>query len=171
MLWKTLQRGLIKLKIDLPYGFPDSSVGKESACNAGGPGLIPGLGRSAGEGISYPLQYSWAPSVAQLVKKSTCKAEDLGLIPGLERSPREGNSYPLQYSGLENSTNCIVHGEQKESDTAEQLSVFFFYLLLNLCTREGNGTPLQYSCLENPRNGGAWWAAVYGVAQIRTRLK
>ena len=39
-------------------GFPDSSVGKESACNAGDPGLIPGSGRSAGEGIGYPLQYS-----------------------------------------------------------------------------------------------------------------
>ena len=36
---------------------------------------------------------------------------------------------------------------------------------------EGNGTPLQYSCLENPRDGGAWWAAVYGVAQSQTRLK
>ena len=36
---------------------------------------------------------------------------------------------------------------------------------------EGNGTPLQYSCLENPRDGGAWWAAGYGVAQSRTRLK
>ena len=36
---------------------------------------------------------------------------------------------------------------------------------------EGNGTPLQYSCLENPRDGGAWWAAVYGVAQGQTRLK
>ena len=36
--------------------------------------------------------------------------------------------------------------------------------------REGNGTPLQYSCLENPMDGGAWWAAVYGVAQIQTRL-
>ena len=35
---------------------------------------------------------------------------------------------------------------------------------------EGNGTPLQYSCLENPRDGGAWWAAVYGVAHSRTRL-
>ena len=49
-------------------GFPDSSVGKESACNAGGPGSIPGLGRSAGEGIGYQLQYSWASLVAQLVK-------------------------------------------------------------------------------------------------------
>ena len=49
-------------------GFPDSSVGKESACNAGDPGLIPGSGRSPGEGIGYPLQYSWASFVAQLVK-------------------------------------------------------------------------------------------------------
>ena len=36
---------------------------------------------------------------------------------------------------------------------------------------EGNGNPLQYSCLENPRDGGAWWAAIYGVAQSQTRLK
>ena len=40
-----------------------------------------------------------------------------------------------------------------------------------LCTGEGKGNPLQCSCLENPRDGGAWWAAVYGVAQSRTRLK
>ena len=50
------------------HSFPDSSVGIESACNAGGPSLIPGLGRSTGEGINYPLQYSWASLVAQLVK-------------------------------------------------------------------------------------------------------
>ena len=50
------------------WGFPDSSVGKESACNAGDPGSILGVGRSAGEGIGYPLQYSWASLVAQLVK-------------------------------------------------------------------------------------------------------
>ena len=42
---------------------------------------------------------------------------------------------------------------------------------LNIVLGEGNGTPLQYSCLENPRDGGAWWAAVYGVTQSRTRLK
>ena len=40
-----------------------------------------------------------------------------------------------------------------------------------LCIGEGNGNPLQCSCLENPRDGGAWWAAVYGVTQSRTRLK
>ena len=48
--------------------FPDSSVGKESACNAGDPSSIPGSGRSSGEGIGYPLQYSWASLEAQLVK-------------------------------------------------------------------------------------------------------
>ena len=48
--------------------FPHSSVGKESACNAGDPGLIPEVGRSAREGIGYPHQYSWASLVAQLVK-------------------------------------------------------------------------------------------------------
>ena len=49
-------------------GFPGSSAGKESACKAGGPGLIPGLGRSPGEGIGYPFQCSWASLVAQIVK-------------------------------------------------------------------------------------------------------
>ena len=49
-------------------GFPDSLVGKESTCNAGDPGSIPELGRFAGEGKGYPLQYSWASLVAQLVK-------------------------------------------------------------------------------------------------------
>ena len=48
--------------------FSDSSVGKESNCNAGDPGSIPGSGRSPGEGIGYLLQYSWASLVAQLVK-------------------------------------------------------------------------------------------------------
>ena len=49
-------------------GFPDSSVGKEFTCNTGDPGSIPGSGRSGGEGIDYPLQYSWSSLVAQLVK-------------------------------------------------------------------------------------------------------
>ena len=55
----------------------------------------------------------------------------------------------------------------KESDTTERLH---FHFSLS-CVGEGNGNPLQWSCLENPRDGGAWWAAVYGVAQSRTRLK
>ena len=60
---------IIKLAF-MMQGFSDSSVGKESACNAGDPGSIPGSGRSTGEGIGYPLQYSWSWAflVAQLVK-------------------------------------------------------------------------------------------------------
>jgi len=55
--------------------FPDSSVGKECACNAGDSSLIPGSGRSTGEGLGYPLQYSWASLVAQLVKNPPAKQE------------------------------------------------------------------------------------------------
>ena len=51
-----------------PNGFLGSSAGKESACNAGDPSLIPGLGSSPGEGVGYPLQYYWASLVAQKVK-------------------------------------------------------------------------------------------------------
>ena len=60
-------------------GFPDSSVGKESACNAGGLSSIPELGRSTGEGIGYPLQYCWASLVVQLVKnpKNTGNSQNL----------------------------------------------------------------------------------------------
>ena len=54
-----------------------------------------------------------------------------------------------------------------ESDMTERLH---FHFSLS-CIGEENGNPLQCSCLENPRDGGAWWAAIYGVAQSRTRLK
>ena len=80
-------------------GFPGSSAGKKSTCNTGDPGLIPGLGRSSGEGIGYPLQYSWVLLVAQTVKNLSRNAEDLGLIPELGKSPGGGDGNPLQYSG------------------------------------------------------------------------
>ena len=59
----------------LLMGFPDSSVGKESTCNAADPSLIPGLGRSAREGIGYPLQYSWASLLALLEKNPPAMQE------------------------------------------------------------------------------------------------
>ena len=65
------QTSLIPFSIPINYygpQFPDSSVGKESTCKAGDPDSIPRLGRSTGEGIGYPCQYSWASLVAQLVK-------------------------------------------------------------------------------------------------------
>ena len=72
-------------KLQMGRGFPGSSAGKNSACNAGGPGSIPGLGRS----------------------------------------PGEGKGYLLQYFGLENSTDCIVHGVARSQT---QLSNFHFHL-------------------------------------------
>ena len=89
-------------------GFPDSSVGKESTCNSGDPSLIPGSGRSSGEGKGYPLQYSWTSLVAQLVKKPPAMEETW-----VGRTPREGKGYPLQYSGLKSFMDCIVHGVKK----------------------------------------------------------
>ena len=123
-------------------GFPDSSVGKESACNAGDPGLIPGSGRSARERIGYPLLYSWASLVAQLVKKSVCKVGDLSLIPELGRSPGEGKGYPLQYSGLENSVDYTVYGVLKSWSRLllSHFSDFYWYFLQISCIY------LEYKC-------------------------
>ena len=73
---------------------------------------------------------------------------------------------PGKSHGWRSLVGCSPWGRE-ESDMTEQLH---FHFSLS-CTGEGNGNPLQCSCLENPRDGGAWWAAVYGVAQSRTRLK
>ena len=67
-------------------------MGKESVCNAGDPGSIPGLGRSAGEGICYPLQYSWASLVAQLVKKLPATWETRVRSLGWEDSLEKGKA-------------------------------------------------------------------------------
>ena len=94
------------------------------------------------------------------------KSRDVGDVIG------EGNGTPLQYSCLEKShgrrslVGCSPQGRE-ELDTTERLH---FHFSLS-CFGEGNGNPLQCSCLENPRDGGAWWAAVYGVTQSQTRLK
>ena len=73
---------------------------------------------------------------------------------------------PGKSHGWRSLVGCSPWGHE-ESDTTEQLH---FHFSLS-CIGEGNGNPLQCSCLENPRDGGAWWAAIYGVAQSRTRLK
>ena len=91
-------------------GFPDSSVGKESACDAGDPGSIPGSGRKR-DSLPTPVFLGFACGSAD--KESTCNAGDLSSIPGLGRFPGEGKDYPLQYSGLKNSMDCIVHGVAK----------------------------------------------------------
>ena len=70
--------------------FPDISVGKESGCNAGDPGLIPGLGRSPGIGIDSPLQYSWASLVAQLVENPPAMRETCVRSLGWENPLEKG---------------------------------------------------------------------------------
>ena len=72
---------------------------------------------------------------------------------------------PGESQGQRSLLGCSPWGLE-ESDMTEQLH---FHFSLS-CTGEGNGNTLQCSCLENPRDGGAWWAAVYGVAQSQTRL-
>ena len=71
-------------------GFPSSSAGKKSTCNAGDPGSIPGSGRSAGEEISYLLQYSWVSLVAQLVKNLPAMRETWVQSVGLEDPLEKG---------------------------------------------------------------------------------
>ena len=107
-------------------GFPGSSAGKESACNAGGPGSIPGLGRAPGEGIIYPLQYSLASLVAQLIKNLPAIQEtwvrsldwEDPLEEGWQLTPvfLPGESPWAEEPGRLQSMGC------KESDTTERLS-------------------------------------------------
>ena len=85
----------------------------------------PGLGRSPGKGIDYPLQYSWASPGGSAGKESACNTGELASIPGLGRSPGEGKGYPIQCFGLKNSMDCIVHGGRKELDMTEQLSLTY----------------------------------------------
>ena len=76
--------------LQLTGPFPGSSAGKESACNAGDPGLIPGLGRSSGEGIGYSFQYSWASLVAQMEKNLPVMREMWVRSLGWQDSLEEG---------------------------------------------------------------------------------
>ena len=108
--------------IKISEGFPDSSVGKESACNAGDPSSIPELGRSPGEGIGYPLHNSWASLAAQLVKNPPWRRRP-GFDPWVGKIPwrRERLSIPVfwsgEFHGLYSPWGC------KQSDMTEWLSL------------------------------------------------
>ena len=107
----------------------------------------------------------WAPILALLLPASVT----------LSRSPkfswrRQWHPTPVLLPGKSHGWRSLVGCSpwgHEESDTTERLH---FHFSLS-CIGEGHGNPLQCSCLENPRDGGAWWAAVYGVSQSRTRLK
>ena len=89
--------------------------------------MTPGLGRSGGEGIGYPLQYSWASLVAQLVKNLPAMWETWVQSLAWEDPLEKNTGYALQYSGLENSVDCIVHGVTKSQT---QLNDFHFHCFI-----------------------------------------
>ena len=109
-------------------GFPANSACKESACNAGDPGLIPGLGRCPGEGIGHRFQYSWASLVAQIVKNLPAMRETWVPSLGWEAPLEEGMAAPSSNScfkktyGQRNLAGYIPWGH-KESDMTEQISL------------------------------------------------
>ena len=105
-------------------GFPDILVGKESTCNAGDPSLIPGLGRSAGERIGHPLQYSWASLVAQLVKN----------LPAMQETWVQSLDWeePLKKGKATHSNILARRISCKESDTTERLSLSYALLTWKL---------------------------------------
>ena len=102
------------------WGFPCGSVGKESTCNAGDPGLIPGSGRSPGEGIGYPLRHSWASLVAQLVKNLPAMWETWVWSLGWEDPLEKGKAMHSSILAGRIPWGC------KKLDMAEQLSVWCF---------------------------------------------
>ena len=108
--------------------------------------------------FSNPRPYPWREPVRQF---TACLAS----------SPEKATApTPVLLTGKSHGRRSLVGCSPwglEESDTTEQLHFHFSFSY----TGEGNGNPLQCSCLENPRDGGAWWAAVYGVAQSRTQPK
>ena len=120
---------LDKLKTESPVAelVKNLPAVQETLLLLGSRNSVPGSGKFAGEAIGYPLQYSWASLLAQLVKKSICNVGDLGSIPGLGRSLGEGKGYPLQYSGLENFMDCVVHGVAKSHIRLSDLHFHFTF--------------------------------------------
>ena len=172
-------------RVNIEFGvYLDDSHGKESACIARDLGLIPGSRRSPGEdkGLLIPV-FLPGESHGQrsLVGCSPWPCKESDITERLTLSLLFSCSITLQQRRQWHPTPVLLPGEsqgwrslvghspwgREESDRTERLQ---FHFSLS-CIGEGNGNPLQRSCLENPRDGGAWCAAVYGVAQSRPRLK
>ena len=122
---------------------------------------------------SKHLLISWLPSPsAVILEPPNIKSDTVSIVSPSICHELMGPGHPTpvllpgKSYGRRSLVRCSPWG-RKESDTTERLHFHFSLSYIG----EGNGNPLQYSCLENPRDGGAWWAAVYGVAQSRTRLK
>ena len=105
-----------------------------------------------------------------IISPSCVSVSNFFLIAYVNVRRRQWHPTPVLLPGKSHGRRSLVGRspwDREDSDTTERLH---FHFSLS-CIGEGNGNPLQCSCLENPRDGGGWWAAVYGVAQSRTRLK
>ena len=144
------QREKKKTWLQLWTGFPDSSVGKEFTCNAGDTGLIPGSGRSTGEGMGYPLQYSWASLAPQLVKNLPAMRETWVQSLGWE-DPLEKESLPTPVFWPGDFHGLYSPWGRKELDTIEWLSVSFFSF------KHGQaGRIISYSWKSEPTQAFKW---------------
>ena len=161
----------------MDYSPPGSSVYGDSPGKNTGVGchaLLQGIFQTQGSNPSLLCLLHWQagslPLVPPDVKKFSLVCRGLifwsSKMVFCIRWPPTPVLLPGKSHGWRSLVGCSPWGH-KESDTTERLH---FHLSVS-CIGEGNGNPLQCSCLENPRDGGAWWAAVYGVAQSRTRLK
>ena len=138
-------------------GFPGSPAGKESTCNTGDPSSIPGLGRSAREGIGYPLQYSWVSLVIQLVKNLPATQETPVQFLGPEDLLAKGQIPAPVFLGFP----CGSAGKE----SAHHAGDLGLIPGLGRSPEEGKGYPLQYSGLENSMD-----CIVHGVAKSWIQL-
>ena len=123
-------------------GFPHSSVGKESACNAGDPSSIPGLGRSPGEGNGNPLQY---PCLENPMDRGAWWAT----VHGVTKSQTQLSMYTLEIAeGFPSNSD----GKASACNAGDPSSIPGS----GRSPGEGNGNPFQYPCLENPMDRRAW---------------
>ena len=113
-------------------GFPGGSAGKQSSCNAGDPGLIPRLGRSASEGICYPVQHSWTSLVAQLVKNLPAMKETWVWSLGWEDLLEKGMATLSSSLAWRSPWTIYSPWGRKESDRTEWLSLSLFKWTLGL---------------------------------------
>ena len=126
-------------------GFPGGAGGKEYTWNVRDLGSIPGLGRSPGEGNSYPLQYSG-------LKNSMDRRAWQATVHGITKS---------WFNWVTLGFQCSSVGKESACSAGDPGSIPG----LGRCPGKGNGYPLQYPCLESPMDRGAWWAADHGVAK------
>ena len=135
--------------------FPGGSDGKASACNAGDPGSVPGLGRSPGEGNGNPLQYS---CLENSMDGGACRLQSM-------RSQRVGHDWAT-------SLHFTSGGAGVKNLPANSGAIGDVSLIpgSGRSSRKGNGNPVYYSYLGNPVDRGAWQATVLGVMKSQTQL-